>query len=370
MTGLGAAYLNGELRGAPPQNPTERRRQEAQGAKWNTLFGIPTRQLGNFGQAAAGLATAMAAGERALLRGEHPTDVGRDVVNATAKWVLSESYLEDLVEFGSDVAEGRASQALEKQAVSTLTRPLSPLTGLGAADDYERAREGTGQEALYGLPGGRFLLPERLDPATGEPVRRKGNVASRYFLGDQGREASPEGTELARYGINAPEYRAGKEYQGAPLTGPQARLVQRASGSEINKATRDTLASPEYRAADEAGKEKLLRAAVSRARDRADVVAGEQVGRGPGQAARREYDALPKYRGVTGTPDEIRRKNDEIARAKSALSAARSKGRAAESAWIQAHPAEYRLTRYEGVDSDRLKAQRTAIEAKHGVELG
>ena len=224
-------YLNGELRGAPPQNPTERKRQEAQGAQWNTWRGLPTRQLGNFGQAAAGLATGLAAAERGMLRGEDATDVVRDGVNAFSRWALSESYLDDLVRFGTDVAEGRASQALERTGVQALTRPLSPFTTAAAAfDETERAREGTGQELLYNLPGGRFALPERIDPATGGPMRRRGSPGSRYWIGSQGVERSPEGEELARYGISAPEYRAGAEYAGARLTGAQARALQRASG--------------------------------------------------------------------------------------------------------------------------------------------
>ena len=364
-------YFSGALRGDPPSNPTERRKAEANGAQWNTWRGLPLQRIGPVGGAASGVATAIAAGERAVLRGEHPVDLGRDVVNAMGKWVLSNSYLDDLQQFSEDVASGRLAQAAEKQAVNVGTRALSPLTSaVGAFDETERTREGTGEELLYKLPGGRFALPERIDPATGEPVRRKGNALTRYAGLAPGRETSPEGEELARFGVNAPEYRAGKEYQGAPLTGAQARIVQRASGSEINKATRETLATPEYRAADEAGKEKLLRAALDRARERADAIAGEQVSRGTKQQAQREYDAIPRYRGASGTPDEIRAKNDEIARAKSALSAARGKGRQAETDWIRAHPDLHKLARSEGVDADRLKRQREAIEAKYGVELG
>lgn len=370
MAAAAAAYLDGTLRGAPPQNPTERRRQEAQGARWNTWAGIPLRQLGNLGQAAGALATTLAAAERGVLRGEAPADVVRDGVNAFARWALSESYLDDLVRFGTDVSEGRASQAIERQGASMLTRPLSPLTGVGAAlDPAQRTREGTGEELLYGVPGGRFLLPERLDPTTGEPVRRRGTPGSRYWLGDQGVETSPEGAELSRYGVNAPEYRAGQEYRGARLTGPQARALQRASGSEANRAVRETVATPEYRQADDAGKERLLRAALTRARERADAVVGEAVARDPLNQARRAWDAVPKYRGVEGTPDEVRAQNDRIARAKAARSAAARKGREAESAWVEAHPEEYELARYRDADARRLRLEREQIERQYGVTL-
>jgi len=364
-------YLSGALRGDPPANPTERRKAEADGAQWNTWRGMPISRIGPVGGAASIVATTLAAGERAVVRGEHPADVGRDTVNAIGRWTLSNSYLEDLQNFSEDVAAGRLAQAAEKQAVNVGTRALSPLTSIGSAiDPSERTREGTGEELLYKLPGGRFFLPERLDPTSGEPVRRKGNFASRYAGFSQGRETTPEGTELSRFGVNAPEYRAGDTYQGAPLTSAQARILQRASGSEINRATREVLASPEYKAADEAGKEKQLRAALTRARERADVVAGEQVSRGTKQQAQREYDAVPRYRGVSGTPDQIRTKNDEISQAKSARSKAKSKSAQAEADWIKAHPDEYRLSRMEAVDPARLKYQREQIEKKHGVELG
>ena len=51
---------------------------------------------------------------------------------------------------------------------------------------------------LEGLPGGRFAMPTRLDPATGEAVRREGSGLERMFFGSRGRVESPEGRELAR----------------------------------------------------------------------------------------------------------------------------------------------------------------------------
>ena len=42
-------YLAGGLRGDPPANPTERRRQEAQGARWNTWRGVPLQRAGPAG---------------------------------------------------------------------------------------------------------------------------------------------------------------------------------------------------------------------------------------------------------------------------------------------------------------------------------
>ena len=78
---------------------------------------------------------------------------------------------------------------------------------------------------------------------------------------------------------------------------------------------------------------------------------------------------MPKYRGVEGTPDEVRALNARISRAKSARSAAASKGREAESAWVEGHPEEYELTRYREADARRLRIEREQIEQQYGVTL-
>jgi len=372
MTLAAREYLDGKLRGEPPANPTERRKQEAQGAQWNTWRGIPLRQLGNYGQAAAAVATGMAAGERAQLRGEDPSDVLRDTANAVAKWALSESYLDDLVDFGTDVSEGRTSQAIEKQAASIVGRTATAFTSpLAAADPSERTREGFGQELLYNIPGGRFALPERIDPATGQPMRKKGTGIQRYFMGTQGREESPEGQELNRYGVSAPTFKAGSEFAGERQTGDQARAIQRASGSEVNREVRETIQSAEYRRATDDEKAKLLRAAVARGRAAADVVVGQNVARSPEAKAKAEWQAVPKYRGMDGTPEEIRRLNARIARAKANLAAAKRKGDDVYDRWINEHPDEYDLTLYKDADTKLLKIDREEIEAKYpGVDLG
>lgn len=372
MTLAAREYLDGKLRGEPPANPTERRRQEAQGAQWNTWRGIPLRQLGNYGQAAAAVATGMAAGERAQLRGEDPSDAVRDTANAVAKWALSESYLDDLVDFGTDISEGRASQAIEKQAASVVGRTTTAFASpLAAADLSERTREGFGQELLYNIPGGRFALPERIDPATGQPMRKKGTGIQRYFMGTQGREESPEGQELNRYGVSAPTFKAGSEFAGERQTGDQARAIQRASGSEVNREVRETIQSAEYRRADDEEKAKLLRAAVARGRAAADVVVGQNVARSPEAKAKAEWQAVPKYRGMDGTPEEIRRLNARIARAKANLAAAKRKGDDVYDRWINEHPDEYDLTLYKEADTKLLKIDREEIEAKYpGVDLG
>ena len=162
---------------------------------------------------------------------------------------------------------------------------------------------------------------------------------SRYF-GERGAELTPEATELARLGLQPRVLSRTEEFEGAKQTPEQRRKVQRASGSETGRAVRAAIASPSYREADDAGKKKLLEAALREAATRADIVAGEQVARSPQSAAEREWQAVPKYEGVEGTPDEIRRRNAEIARAKAAQAAAKKQGDEALDRWERNNPAQ------------------------------
>ena len=91
------------------------------------LGGHPLRQLGNLGQ--SGRRRGHHPGRRGAggaARASAPADVVRDGVNAFARWALSESYLDDLVRFGTDVSEGRASQAIERQGASMVPARCPP----------------------------------------------------------------------------------------------------------------------------------------------------------------------------------------------------------------------------------------------------
>ena len=220
----------------------------------------------------------------------------------------------------------------------------------------ERAREGTGQELLYKLPGGRFALPERIDPTSGQAMRRRGNPLSRYTGVASGSEPSPEGLELNRYGVNAPEWRAGEAYAGMPQTGAQARALTRASGSEIGREVRQVLASPTFAAADEEEKQRLLRGAMDRAREAADLAVGDTVARDQKSKANREYQAVPRYEDIKGTPDEVRRLNARVRRAKAELAAAiKADPERGEQKFLRERREDYRLADRRAVDADDLR---------------
>lgn len=185
-TWLAAEFGAGNLFGPPPRDRNQRLAEEAQGAKWETLHGLPLRAFGTFGQAASGLAATLAGVQRSLERGDDPTDQVRAGINEALRWTLDESYISDIARFGAAVGEGKATQELERAGAGFATRYVSPIASpINAADPYEREVEGFGGQVLSRLPGGRFALPVREDPRTDEPLRRAGSGFTRAF-GERG----------------------------------------------------------------------------------------------------------------------------------------------------------------------------------------
>ena len=163
-----------------------------------------------------------------------------------------------------------------------------------------------------------------------------------------------------------------EEFEGAKQTREQRRQAQRALGSEANRALREAIAKPDYAALPDEEKKARLQGALRTAADRADAVLGEGVARRTKQQAQRAWDAVPQYVGVQGTPEEIRRQNAEIARAK-ALEA-RYREKYGEAGWRSKMNAEepeaLRLANRDRRSANVLKHQREAIEKQYGVDLG
>ena len=87
------------------------------------------------------------------------------------------------------------------------------------------------------------------------------------------------------------------------------------------------------------------------------------MARDPKRQAARAWDAIPKFEGVKGSPDEVRRENLRIRRARSAVSAARTADpRNGERRFRDEHPEQYRLAQRREVPTDDLRARREAIE--------
>ena len=367
---LAHLYNQGQLTGAPPEDANERRRLEAQGTQWDTIAGMPARYFGSFGQSASAFASVMDAAKKAEAEGADPGAVWEARGNELMRWVLEESYLSDLVGFGEDVGGGRGVQSLRRTAAGVPSRFVAPVAGvLNAADPYEREAEAF-PEMVASRVGARSALRTRIDPTTGEDQRRRGSGWSRYW-GERGSEQTPDAQELARRGLQPRTFGPAEEYAGSKQTQEQRRILQQAFGSETGRALRETTASKAYQQADEAGKEKLLSAALRQAAEEADIVAGERVGRDAKSKAQLEYQAVPRYDDLKGTPDEVRRLNARVRRAKSALAAAiKADPQRGEQTFRRERPADYKLADRGNADADDLREARERIEKKYGVELG
>ena len=376
-TALTIAYFNGGVTGDPPADPNERRRREAQGEQWNTVATptgqrIPSRYLGSLGMQASAIATTLDAARKAQAEGGDPGAVLENGYNAAWRWGLKASYLSDMVDFvdavnGPQGAAGATRSLLAGQP-SRFTGPLTTI--IGAADPYERQAE-TFPEQVASRTGLRALVPTRIDPVTGEDQRREGTGLSRYW-GERGDVQTDEGLELARLGLQPRVLGRTEAYEGAKPTPEQRRAAQRALGSETGKTVREAMAKPGYAKLDDAGKKSALQDALRTAADRADVVLGEGVTRGTKQQAQREWDAVPKYVGVQGTPDEVRTQNAAISRAQSLETEYKKKY--GEGGWRaklrEEEPDAFALVNKTRRDADALARQRKAIEKKYGVSLG
>lgn len=376
-TALTYAYYHGGLTGDAPQDATERRRREAQGEQWNTIAlpgggRLQTRYLGSLGMQANAIATTLDAARKAQAQGGDPGAVLENGFNAAVRWGLNASYLSDLTDF-ADAVKGPqgAAGAIRQLAAGQPSRFTGPITGIiNAADPYERQAE-TFPEMVASRTGLRGAVPPRIDPVTGEPQRRRGSGLSRY-LGERGDVTTPEGDELARLALQPRVLGRTEAFEGAKQTPAQRQAAQRALGSETGKAVREAMAAPGYASLPDEEKKSRLQGALRTAADRADVVLGEGVARGTKQQAQREWDAVPKYVGVKGTPDEIRRQNADISRAQSLESEYRKKY--GEGGWRaklrEEEPDAFALVNKTRRDADVLTRQRKAIEKKYGVTLG
>jgi hypothetical protein len=316
------------------------------------------------------VATTLDNARRVQDKGGDPGAVLEAGVNGAAKWFLDASYLSDLQEFTEQWGKGNLTGGVRSIAAGLPSRLTSPVTGaINAADPYEREADEF-PEMVASRTGLRAAVPTRIDPTTGEDQRRRGTGLSRYW-GERGSETSAEATELARLELQPRVLGRTEDFEGGKQTPAQRRAAQRALGSETGKAVREAMAKPSYAGLDDAGKKSALQAALRTAGERADVVLGEGVTRGPKQQAQREWDAVPKYVGVQGTPDEVRTQNAAITRAQSLESA--YKKQYGDGGWRsklrEDEPEAFALINKMRRDAGVLVRQREAIEKKYGVTL-
>ena len=247
---------------------------------------------------------------------------------------------------------------------------------LNASDPYVRdnaAYEGFGPALSRLVPGGRYLSPAKIDPTTGEPLRRRGTGWSRYWGAESGTQLTAQAEELSRLGLNPHDFRSG-EYAGEKQAPATLAKVKQTVGSEAGKAVREVMATPTYREADDAGKKAQLQQALRDADFAAELRLGDTVKRAPRQQADWEYGAVPRYQGIRkdAPAEEVRRDNRDVAAAKRARTEARKtypdapdKGQAE---WARANPELNRLANRARPTRRRCRKRREEIDAKYGVE--
>lgn len=374
------AAAHGGIYGPPPSDRAERLRRERDGAVWDSVVvgegpgarAVPLRYFGTVGQQASLIADVYREQDEAALKGKPVPARALAGVNQLLEWTLDESYLSDASRFFSEVAAGRGVEAATRTGAGVLGRATGPLQGpVNAADPFERETSGLLGGLSRAVPGGRYALPVRIEPATGEPVRRRGTGLGRYLGVTPGTERSDLADELAERGVGVREFRDGK-YTGVQQTPQQVEALRRTYGSEVGREVRAVIASREYQDAGPLDKKTLLQQGLNRAYAEADARLGDTVKRSPKAQAEFEYRAVPQYDGVKGTAEEVRRQNAKIADAKRQVAAARAKYPGnpdkGERELIQRSRETVRLAERARLPAAELRAKRTAIYTKHGLD--
>ena len=372
--------------GPPPRDQQLREVMEREGARWDSfVLGdpkrptavIPTRDAGIWGEQASligGLYTAAVQADREGRTG--PLKV-LDISNQLAKQTLSDSYLSDYAEFANKIDDLKGVQAAATTLAAYPSRAVALAAGpVNASDPYVRetnAYEGFGPALSRLVPGGRYLLPAKTDPTTGEPLRRRGTGWSRYWGAESGTQVTEQAQELSRLGLNPHDFRSG-EYAGEKQAPAALARVKQTVGSEAGKAVREAMATPAYKEADDAGKKAQLQQALRDADFEAALRLGDTVKRSPRQQADWEYSAVPRYQGIKkdAPAEEVRRYNRDVAAAKRARTEARKKYPNApdkgQAEWARANPEQNRLAQRGEADAATLKRRREEIDQKYGVE--
>jgi hypothetical protein len=369
--------------GPPPQDQKQRKAMERDGAHWeafvlgdprNPTAVLPTRNFGVFGQQAGLIAAMMTEGAAADAKGEdfwkHAERYGDELL----RWTLDQSYLSDYADFADAVKGGRGVQGAAGILAGVPGRVTSVVSGpANAADPYARETGSLEGQLARAVPGGRWALPPKIDPTTGEPLRREGTGLTRYVGLASGTVETPAARELGRLGVTPHAFTTG-EYAGEKQTPQVLEKVRRYVGGETAKAVRETVATPEYQQADDETKTELLEEALKKADFEAALRLGTTVKRAPRQQADWEYEAVPHYDGAKkgATDDEIRRDNQRVRAAKAARTKARKKypdnPSRGETEWAKTHREQFLLAQRGDADEFTLKKRRREIDEKYKVE--
>jgi hypothetical protein len=240
-------------------------------------------------------------------------------------------------------------------------------------DPYAREAKGPLERELNRLPFASRLVPPRLAATTGQPIEQPRDILSTVFRGAApGMTPNPVAVEVSRLtegGNRVSVPREDQMYKGARQTGEQTRTIQEQVGTAVNMYVLDTIRKPSYANLTDKQKADALNAAVSQARDAADLDLQGKVARSPHESALLQWAQTPHYMGVKGTPEEIARRNWEIDQAHGMLAAYKKQygPDRGELRFRSEQKDAFKLTlKYPPLDSDILKRKKAALDKATG----
>lgn len=384
----------GGITGSGPQEKEQRDLLIAQGWRpnsvWFPFFGFVGYE--NWGPMAIPIA---AAGEIHDLKtyGSPKGDTGDLIADATRRslGVLSrQTYLEQLSDFASAFTDDSPQLDQFQRFAAKLGTTLMPYAQTGRTagqlfdwTERQRPRAKGFPEAFTTELGGQFqeinpLGRRALQPKTSilgeEPPNRYAGAKSLVPGGvtpwKENRTAQ-EFFRLQQAGNNIEIPRITDTYAGSPQSTAQQDLIKRTTMDNVQRAVEREVGGQVYRTADDATKARILNRTINMAQQISDISLGDKVARSAENKVEKEYDELPHYEGMKGSPENIRRQNYEIARAKSMLSDLKASNRGdADLAYRQLRgidPEMARLTQYIERYPEDLAVRRKRIEQKYGV---
>lgn len=355
-------------------NPIQQAEASRLGGRW-----IPTDAGGYYGTAAGMMASAIEGWNDPGKAGQPAPEFQERLSNAfgnLGRQVARDFYLSDFIDFASAVAEGRGPEAVGRMAEDLSTRGtpgiVQPLTqGL---DPYMREPQNIGEVVQSRIPGLSQNVPPRIDPTTGEPVRRSNDLLTMLLRSPATGEPNPVAAEVARLERTGSPVtvkqlpRTVRTAGGLEQTRQQRQLMQETYGRLTRQYTTSAMNTPGYASKSDTDKAKTLNQALGAAYQWGDIQLGDRIQRDPASKASLEKLSFPRYDGVKGTPDEIRRQNFETREAKNLLAEyRRAYGDRGEYEFYRANPRAWELAQRRQRDPEWLSMQDARVDQRYGT---
>lgn len=260
-------------------------------------------------------------------RGE-PPQLAADLLKRQAKTVSNAWYLRNLSDILGAVKDGNLA-GFSQELVSSGDR-LIPMGGL--LNEIRRIEDPYAREVSKELPRGiiereanrlpfasRTVAP-RLTATTGQPVEQPRDILSTVLRGSPSGMMTPnpvaaEVSRLTEGGNRVSVPLEDDMFKGAKQSTEQLRAIRETTGHAVSQYVLDTIANPKYQGLTDQQKADALTQSVNQAKEASNVTLAGQVARSPHESALYQYATKAHYTGVSGTPEEIARKNWEISQA-------------------------------------------------------